>query len=69
MIVVPTKDIVSLNEWRKFWISYDYDAGKIQVGRAGEYAFMNATDTNPVAVQYLGYRSHYNEVKYRFCFD
>ena len=65
---VETPAIVSNNEWRGFWISYDYASGHLQVGREGEPAFMSITDPTPIDVKYLGYSSWVgNTAQFRFC--
>ena len=71
---VRTPDIISVKEWRTFWISFDNITGELQVGRNNDpVPFMNATDKATTDVQYLGYGvfvntdRNYHEAHFRFC--
>ena len=70
---VDIPDIINVNEWRIFWISFDNITGEFQVGRNNDpVPFMSATDASPIDVQYLGFRLDVSpgpdhEARFRFC--
>ena len=68
LIRVDTPGIVSIDQWRSFWISYDNNTGRLQVGRQGELSFMETNESEPIDVQYLGYATYDNPGYFRFCF-
>ena len=57
-----------MNEWRGFWITYNMNTGKMDVGKEAQAAFMTYTDPNPLEVKYVGYSTGFgSEGKFRFC--
>ncbi|XP_033107417.1 macrophage mannose receptor 1-like isoform X2 [Anneissia japonica] len=66
-VYVSTPSILNENEFRGFWITWD-DAGKISVGKAGQSAFMEWTDPNPLTIAYVGYSTGWDSNgEFRFC--
>ena len=67
LVTVDTPDILLGTEFRGFWVSWN--DGTIKVGRAGEsFPFMEWTDPNPLAVNYIGYSTGWGSTgEFRFC--
>ncbi|XP_077978612.1 uncharacterized protein LOC144434040 isoform X2 [Glandiceps talaboti] len=66
--VASTHDILSPNEFRGFWITYNN--GVIKVGKQGLEAFMEWTDPNPLPVNNMGYSTGWGSTgEFRFRVD
>ncbi|XP_072020262.1 macrophage mannose receptor 1-like [Amphiura filiformis] len=67
-VVASTPSILNINEWRGFWITYNMNTGKMEVGKEAQGPFMIYTDPNPIQVKYVGYSTGFgSEGKFRFC--
>ncbi|XP_077981785.1 C3 and PZP-like alpha-2-macroglobulin domain-containing protein 8 [Glandiceps talaboti] len=68
-VEASTPGILSPNEFREFWISYNN--GVIRVGKEGDQeAFMEWTDPDPLPVKYLGYSTGWgSDGQFVFCMD
>nr|XP_006816218.1 PREDICTED: uncharacterized protein LOC102809517 [Saccoglossus kowalevskii] len=65
---VQTPGIVSMNEWRSFWISWSN--GEIKVGREGEAPFIQWKDPDPLPVNFVGYSTGWgSEGEFRLCVE
>ena len=53
--MASTPNIVTSTEWRQFWISFDNDIGKLEVGLEGHEAFMTYIDPTPLNIMYWAY--------------
>ena len=67
-VEASTPGILSPNEFRGFWITYNF--GVIKVGKEGHAPFMEWTDPNPLPVNNIGYSTHMgSNGEFVFCLD
>ncbi|XP_072020213.1 macrophage mannose receptor 1-like [Amphiura filiformis] len=67
-IDAPTPSILNINEWRGFWITFNINTGKMEIGKEAHAAFLTYTDPDPIDVQYVGYSTGWgSEGRFRFC--
>lgn len=68
IVLVDTPNILSIDEWRGFWISYDYNTGTFELGKEGETAaFMTIVDAEPIDIRHLGYTTWGTVGYFKFC--
>ncbi|XP_077996703.1 C3 and PZP-like alpha-2-macroglobulin domain-containing protein 8 [Glandiceps talaboti] len=67
-VFANTPSILSPNEFRGFWITYNNSV--IKVGKEGHAAFMEWTDPNPLPVNNIGYSTGWgSNGEFEFCVD